>query len=247
MTGASPRIALLGLGLGLGLGLALAAAAASAQPSTAKPGAKAAARTPAKAAPRKPAAAKPPAPPVEPISAGQLDVAGRVLTGEAECEFKQHILVSAVAGEPGHFELKHQGRRYRMVPRETATGAVRLEDPLEGLVWLQIPAKSMLMNARRGQRMVDHCRHAEQRAAMAAVEGAAQSLGIAPPAAAAAPAPTPASAPAPTPASAPTSAPASAAASSPAAAASAPDAAAVPAPTPASAPAPAASAASAAG
>lgn len=233
MTGAGSRIAL--LGLGLGLGLALAAAAASAQPSTAKPGAKAAARTPAKAAPRKPAAAKPPAPPVEPISAGQLDVAGRVLTGEAECEFKQHILVSAVAGEPGHFELKHQGRRYRMVPRETATGAVRLEDPLEGLVWLQIPAKSMLMNARRGQRMVDHCRHAEQRAAVAAVEGAAQSLGIAPPAAAAAPA------------SAPTTAPASAAASSPAAAASAPDAAAAPAPTPASAPAPAASAASAAG
>jgi hypothetical protein len=126
----------------------------------------------------------------EAISQGQLDVAARVLTGQADCEFKQRVDVQPLAGTPGYFTVSHQGKRYRMLPRETATGAVRLEDPVAGIVWLQIPAKSMLMNAKIGQRMVDNCLHPEQRAAVAAVTGAAQGIGIvAQPAPAAAPAP----------------------------------------------------------
>lgn len=111
-----------------------------------------------------------------------------MLTGTADCEFNQKVDVLPIEGQAGHFMVRYQGKRYRMVPRETATGAVRLEDPLEGVVWLQIPAKSMLMNARRGQRMIDACMHAEQRAAVAAVQAAAQhgSIGIAPATAAAA-------------------------------------------------------------
>jgi hypothetical protein len=118
----------------------------------------------------------------EAISAGQLDVAARVLTGAADCEFNQRINVQALAGQPGMFTVSHQGRHYRMLPRETSTGAVRLEDPSNGIVWLQIPAKSMLMNARRGQRMVDSCMHAEQRAAVAAASDAGQGIGIVAPA-----------------------------------------------------------------
>lgn len=127
---------------------------------------------------------------VEAISQGQLDVAARVLTGQADCEFKQRVDVQPLAGTPGYFTVSHQGKRYRMLPRETATGAVRLEDPAAGIVWLQIPSKSMLMNAKLGQRMVDNCLHSEQRAALAAVAGAAHGIGIvAQPVAAAAPLP----------------------------------------------------------
>jgi hypothetical protein len=115
---------------------------------------------------------------VEAISAGQLEVAARVLTGAADCEFKQRVTVEALAGLPGYFTVSHQGKRYRMLPRETTTGAVRLEDPDNGMMWLQIPAKSMLMNARRGQRLVDGCTHAEQRAAVSAATDAAESIGI---------------------------------------------------------------------
>jgi hypothetical protein len=60
-----------------------------------------------------------------------------------------------------------------MVPEETSTGAVRLFDKKAGVVWLQIPAKSMLLNTRAGQRLVDRCTHAEQRAAVGAVSAAA--------------------------------------------------------------------------
>lgn len=113
----------------------------------------------------------------ESISAGQLDVAARVLTGTADCEFKQTVTVQPVDGLPGYFHVGHLGKRYRMLPRETSTGAVRLEDPANGIVWLQIPTKSMLMDAKRGQRMIDSCLHSEQRAAVAAASAAGQTIG----------------------------------------------------------------------
>lgn len=182
--------------------LLLAASAMAANPATNKPATKPAAKPAAKSAakpaprpvPRTTVKARPAAglqradnsakglalatATVEAISAGQLDVAARVLTGAADCEFNQRITVAALQGQPGYFTVSHQGRHYRMLPRETSTGAVRLEDPANGIVWLQIPAKSMLMNARRGQRMVDSCMHAEQRAAVAAVTEAGQGIGI---------------------------------------------------------------------
>ena len=118
----------------------------------------------------------------EAINAAQLDMAARVLTGSADCEFNQHISVLPDDGAPGWFTVVHKNGRYRMLPQETQTGAVRLEDKTSGMVWLQIPSKSMLMNARLGQRLVDSCLHAEQRAALlapgAADASAAGGLGI---------------------------------------------------------------------
>jgi len=116
---------------------------------------------------------------VEQVNAAQLDVADRVLTGTADCEFNQKVTIEPMEGQAGHFHLRHNKARYTMVPRETTTGAVRLEDKRAGVVWLQIPAKSMLMNTKVGQRMVDSCTLAEQRAAVQAVQGAT-GIGIVP-------------------------------------------------------------------
>jgi hypothetical protein len=99
----------------------------------------------------------------EVLTQGQLDAAGRVYVGTAECDAGQQVSVAAIAGQPGHFKLTHKKASYNMVPQETSTGAVRLEDAKAGVVWLQIPAKSMLMNAKLGQRVADSCKTAEQR------------------------------------------------------------------------------------
>jgi hypothetical protein len=109
---------------------------------------------------------------VEQISEGQLQAASRVMTGDIDCEFDQKITLKPVEGQPGHFHLGFKKITYRMVPEETTTGAVRLEDKRAGVVWLQIPMKSMLMNSKIGQRMVDACLHADQRAAIAAAAAA---------------------------------------------------------------------------
>ncbi len=124
----------------------------------------------------KPAAGKAAAPH---LSEGQMQAAARVFTGDAGCEFNQHVSVKAVAGQPGHFHVGFKKAVYNMVPEETTTGAVRLEDKKAGIVWLQIPVKSMLMNAKLGQRMVDACLMPEQHAAVAAAEAAAKSAAVA--------------------------------------------------------------------
>ncbi|CAG1018105.1 hypothetical protein BURC_02839 [Burkholderiaceae bacterium] len=100
------------------------------------------------------------------VTPEQLAAAERVLIGEAQCEFNQHVSVQRIDGKPGHFRVGFKNAYYTMVPEPTTTGAVRLEDKRAGVVWVQIPAKSMLLNAKIGQRMVDACQQKEQRAAL---------------------------------------------------------------------------------
>jgi hypothetical protein len=100
------------------------------------------------------------------VSPNQLEIASRVLTGNANCEFNQQVSVHPVDGKPGHFHVGFKNATYTMVPQETTTGAVRLEDKKAGVVWIQIPSKSMLLNGKIGQRMVDSCTQSQQRAAL---------------------------------------------------------------------------------
>ena len=109
------------------------------------------------------------------ITANQLDIAARVLTGKAECDSGQHVNVDAITTRPGHFKVSFKNAHYTMTPEETTTGAVRLEDKKSGVVWLQIPTKSMLMNQKIGQRLVDGCTQSEQRTAMEAAKAAGKS------------------------------------------------------------------------
>ncbi len=97
-----------------------------------------------------------------PLSEEQMAVAPQVHAGEASCEFKHKVSVTPHPEKPGRFRLQFGQTVYNMAPEPTTTGAVRLEDKQAGVVWLQIPAKSMLMNTRIGQRLVDGCQHAEQ-------------------------------------------------------------------------------------
>jgi hypothetical protein len=117
---------------------------------------------PAKHAAKKPAAAAP-AEPEKPLSAGQLAAAERVFIGTADCNDSKQVMVSKLDNKPGHFKLATGKLSYTVAPEETDTGAVRLEDKKSGVVWIQIPAKSMLMNAKIGQRVADGCVMAEQK------------------------------------------------------------------------------------
>jgi hypothetical protein len=120
----------------------------------------------------------------EKLSEDQLAAAMRVNRGDAQCEFNQTVSVRPHAQRAGVFQVSFKNMTYNMVPEPTTTGAVRLEDRRAGVVWLQIPSKSMLMNSRIGQRMVDACTHAEQRAELsdraAASSQPVAGIGIAP-------------------------------------------------------------------
>jgi hypothetical protein len=97
------------------------------------------------------------------LSAEQLSNAERVFTGANDCEFNQQVEVKPASEKPGYFNVAYKGKTYVMAPEPTTTGAVRLEDKKNGVMWLQIANKSMLMNAKAGRRMVDSCIHPNQK------------------------------------------------------------------------------------
>jgi hypothetical protein len=92
-----------------------------------------------------------------PLSQAQLDAAARVMVGTAACAEDRQVVVAALTGQPGYFKLTTGKTSYTLAPEPTTSGAVRLEDKRSGIVWIQIPAKSMLMDSHRGQRVLDGC------------------------------------------------------------------------------------------
>jgi len=126
------------------------------------------AETPApKAAPKstkaaKPAPAAPAAKPLPPADQEQLSAAERTLYGEYACEFSQKIDVSMNPKTPGYVDVKFKNSLFTMKPVLSSTGALRLEDVTGRTLLLQIANKSMLMDTKIGQRMVDDCVHPEQ-------------------------------------------------------------------------------------
>ncbi|MGJ7542718.1 hypothetical protein [Variovorax sp. LT1R16] len=156
--------------------LALIAAAAlafplmaTAQSTDAKPAAKAAAKPAAKPAPKKkPQVTRRAAKAVEEVTPidtntdvtlneADLAVAGRVHTGKIQCELGADVTVTPDEKKPGFFTVSTKGAKYRMHPVESRTGAIRLEDPRAGAMWLQLGNKSMLMNQKQGLRLADDC------------------------------------------------------------------------------------------
>ena len=77
------------------------------------------------------------------LSAAHLALAQRVVVGKVPCELGAHVAITAHATAPGRFVLEHGKQKFHMAPVLTNTGAIRLEDPSGGAVWLQLANKSM--------------------------------------------------------------------------------------------------------
>jgi hypothetical protein len=92
----------------------------------------------------------------------QLAAAKEVLLGESGCEFDQKIQVNANAQHPGYVDMSFNKKKYTLKPVLSPTGAVRLEDVRSEALMIQIASKTMVMNQKTGQRLVDNCVHPDQ-------------------------------------------------------------------------------------
>jgi len=101
------------------------------------------------------------------LTPAELAIAQRVYHGKLPCELGAFVTLTADAKSPGYFDVQIKNQKYHMAPVKSSTGAVRLEDPKAGAVWLQLANKSMLMNHKLGQRLADECMSPDQ-ATMAA-------------------------------------------------------------------------------
>lgn len=91
-----------------------------------------------------------------------IDIAKRVFVGSIQCALGQSVTLTPSTRRPGFFLVQTKGARFSMHPVESRTGAVRLEDPKRGAMWLQLGNKSMLMSQKLGQRLADDCMSPEQ-------------------------------------------------------------------------------------
>jgi hypothetical protein len=85
-----------------------------------------------------------------------------VHVGDFPCAEQVKVSVHPDPHQPHRYMLHLGKNQYHMHAVDTSTGVVRLEDPKQGLVWLQLGNKSMLMNSKLGRRMADGCMSREQ-------------------------------------------------------------------------------------
>lgn len=150
------------------------------KPAATKP---AAAKPAAKAKPKATKPVPPPPPPLPEADEAQLAAAERAYLGTYDCEFKQTIHISKDAKDVGYIDVVLGKQTFVMKPVLSSTGALRLEDVTGKTLMIQIANKSMLLDVKLGQRLVDDCISPQQReliAAMAAAKAAAAASGVAP-------------------------------------------------------------------
>ena len=95
------------------------------------------------------------------LTDAELEIAKKVYVGEIPCELGAKISIKPL--KRGGFVMITAGKyRFAMHPVESRTGAISLEDPKRGAMWLQLGNKSMLMSQKLGQRLADECQSPEQ-------------------------------------------------------------------------------------
>ena len=151
---------------------AFAASTALAADAPAKPAAKSAAK--GKTAPAPIAFTVPDAQP------DQVKAAELVFYGPYECEFQQTVNITQSPKYSGYVDVKHGAKAWLMKPVLSSTGAIRLEDVRGETLMVQIASKSMLLNVKSAQRIVDDCVSPKQREMIAEAKAAKAAAEAAP-------------------------------------------------------------------
>jgi hypothetical protein len=105
-----------------------------------------------------------------PSPSPEILIAQQIHQGQLPCELGATVRIEADPSQAGAFHVQGKGFKYRMFPVQTSTGTLRLEDKKAGAVWLQLANKSMLMDQKRGRRIVDDCVHPDQLAVAEAMK-----------------------------------------------------------------------------
>ncbi len=105
----------------------------------------------------------PPSKQLPEASQEQKEAYKRVYLGEYMCELQQPLSVTPHTSE-GYVEVSFKRYKFTMKPVVSSTGAIRLEDVSGRTLMVQIANKSMLLDNKAGQRLVDECQHPQQKA-----------------------------------------------------------------------------------
>ena len=81
-----------------------------------------------------------------------------------QCELGNTLTIYKKKDE-SQIALRWKKRLHLLTRVTTTTGAIRFENPLQGLVWIGIPSKGILLDSKRGRQLANNCQSPEQAAA----------------------------------------------------------------------------------
>ena len=110
----------------------------------------------------------------------QVKAAELVYYGVYDCEFQQTVNIAQSLKHSAYVDVKAGKGNWLMRPVLSSTGAIRLEDVRGETLMVQIAAKSMLLNVKSAQRIVDDCISPKQREMIAEAKAAKAAAEAAP-------------------------------------------------------------------
>jgi hypothetical protein len=75
-----------------------------------------------------------------------------------KCELGKKITVFSKPGQQDTITLRWNDKNHTLMREATTTGAHRFEDKKAGLVWINIPAKGILLDSKRGRQLANECK-----------------------------------------------------------------------------------------
>lgn len=79
-----------------------------------------------------------------------------------QCELGNKVTIYENTADNKRIGLRWHKQMHELTRVETTTGAHRFEDKAAGLVWINIPAKGMLLDSKKGQQLANECRNNQQ-------------------------------------------------------------------------------------
>lgn len=76
---------------------------------------------------------------------------------EYDCELGNKLAVYKNTGEDNAIALRWRAHVHRLTRVSTTTGAQRYENASNGLTWITIPAKGLLLNGMKGRQLANEC------------------------------------------------------------------------------------------
>ena len=122
----------------------------------------------ANAAEQKPAAAKKAAKAKKKAAEQAPDATEADLADTTQVDYKCELgntLTIYKKKDESQIALRWKKRLHLLTRVATTTGAIRFENPLQGLVWIGIPSKGILLDSRRGRQLANNCQSPEQASA----------------------------------------------------------------------------------
>ena len=82
----------------------------------------------------------------------------RMEPGLYRCELNRRVTVRRIADDGRSMVISWDGKDHALDAVEARTGALRYENSKQGLMWLTIVGKSMLLDTRKGQQLANECK-----------------------------------------------------------------------------------------